>query len=244
MSELRLYVDPPAPGVENMRLDAQLLQRCTSGDIDGAVRIYAFSPPCLSLGRMQSEQDVDTAACVRDGVDVVRRPSGGRAVLHDREVTYAVVCRAADPDLGGRVRESCARIHRVIAAGLARLGVVTAARGESADERVAARARAAFADCFAQPSAHELVDQWGRKLVGSAQARRGGALLQHGSVLLARHRAGLYLLEGGAEERSSSLEDVLSREVDRGEVVDALVAAFGEVLGPRLRDMEPQRTPA
>src|SRR5450759_3314204 len=75
-----------------MLRDLALLDACARGEIRGAVRLYGFQPACLSLGRMQPVSDVDTEACVRDGVDVVRRPSGGRAVLHDQEVTYSVVC--------------------------------------------------------------------------------------------------------------------------------------------------------
>src|ERR1700681_4278533 len=122
-SDVLLILDDPAPGAENMRRDIELLHACASGEIDGALRIYGFTPPCLSLGRLQTESDVDLGACARDGVDVVRRPSGGRAVLHDQEVTYSVICRSTDPGFGGRVLESCSRIHEAVAAGLALLGV-------------------------------------------------------------------------------------------------------------------------
>src|ERR1019366_3935657 len=108
---LALIIDAPAPGEENMRRDQVLLDACARGATAGAVRLYGFDPACLSLGRMQSIEDVDLDACARDGVDVVRRPSGGRAVLHDQEVTYSVVCRSTDPTFGGLVLESCSRIH-------------------------------------------------------------------------------------------------------------------------------------
>jgi len=235
MSELQLVVAPPAAGAENMRRDTELLDRCARGETSGAVRIYSFDPPCLSLGSLQPESDVDQVACARDGVEVVRRPSGGRAVLHAREVTYAVVCRADDPDLGGRVLESCARIHHAVALGLQQLGVDTIARAASRDERAAARAGAALADCFARPSAHELMDTYGRKLVGSAQARRGRALLQHGSVLLERNGAARYLNGGADAAPSSSLSELMRRMPSRDEVVAALAAGFAAVLGSRLR---------
>src|ERR1039457_4034277 len=120
---LKLIIDAPAPGEENMRRDVSLLDACARGEIPGAVRLYGLRPACLSLGRMQPLDDVDLEACARDGIDVVRRPSGGRAVLHDQEVTYSVVCRSTDPIFGGRVLESCSRIHEAVAAGLAYLGV-------------------------------------------------------------------------------------------------------------------------
>ena len=239
MSELLLLLDPAAPGAENMRRDTELLDQCAQGDMTGAVRLYAFDPRCLSLGRLQPDDDVDLVACARDGVDVVRRPSGGRAVLHAREVTYAVVCRADDPQLGGRVLQSCARIHAAVALGLQQLGVNTIARAASHDERAEARMRAAFADCFARPSAHELLDMRGRKLVGSAQARRGGALLQHGSVLLEPHRAARYLLGRPVDSPSSSLTELMGRRPDRDEVTAALAAGFRAALGARLADPSP-----
>jgi lipoate-protein ligase A len=228
---LALIIDAPLPGAENMRRDGALLDACARGEIPGAVRLYGFSPACLSLGRMQPVTDVDLDACERDGVDVVRRPSGGRAVLHDQEVTYSVVCRSSDPIFGGRVLESCARIHKAVAAGLEILGIRTTPHALPADLRRDARDGAAVADCFARPAAHELLDDRGRKLVGSAQARRAGALLQHGSVLLEPPRAAAYLrgdavpAPGGAGVR-----EILGRRVSRDELVDALATGFRRAL--------------
>jgi len=229
---LELIIDAPDSGAENMRRDVALLERCARGGFRGAVRLYGFRPACLSLGRMQPLGDVNLGACERDGIDVVRRPSGGRAVLHDQEVTYCVVCRASDPVFGGRVLESCARIHRAVADGLALLGVVTAARAMPDDLRRDAREGAMIADCFARPAAHELLDERGRKLVGSAQARRGGALLQHGSVLLEPARAAAYLNAAGKPlPPGAGVRELLGREVTREELVEALAAGFAPYLG-------------
>jgi lipoyl(octanoyl) transferase len=228
---LEVLVDAPAPGEENMRRDLALLDACVRGEIPGAVRLYGFAPACLSLGRMQSIEDVDLDACARDGVDVVRRPSGGRAVLHDQEVTYSVVCKSTDPVFGGRVLESCSRIHEAVAAGLEVLGVQTTPRAMPANLRRDAREGAAVADCFARPAAHELLDDRGRKLVGSAQARRAGALLQHGSVLLEPPRAAAYLREDAASTRGGvGVRELLRRAVTREELVAALAAGFTSVL--------------
>ena len=140
---LELIVDAPARGEENMRRDLALLDACARGEIPGAVRLYGFFPACLSLGRMQPIDDVNLEACARDGVDVVRRPSGGRAVLHDQEVTYSVVCRSTDPVFGGRVLESCSRIHEAVAVGLATLGLHVTPRALPANLRRDAREGAA-----------------------------------------------------------------------------------------------------
>ena len=231
-SPLAMIIDAPAPGADNMLRDLRLLDSCARGEIPGAVRLYAFSPPCLSLGRMQPMTDVDLEACARDGVDVVRRPSGGRAVLHDQEVTYSVVCRSTDPVFGGRVLDACSRIHEAVAAGLALLGVRTVPRAMPANLRRDARNVAVAADCFARPAAHELLDDRGRKLVGSAQARRGGALLQHGSVLLEPPRAAAYLRGDAVVSLGGvGVRELLGRDVTREELVDALATGFGRVIG-------------
>ena len=228
---LELIIDTPAPGDENMRRDLALLGACARGEIRGAVRLYGFAPACLSVGRMQPMGDVDLDACKRDGVDVVRRPSGGRAVLHDQEVTYSVVCRSTDRVFGGRVLESCVRIHDAVASGLEILGVHTTPRAMPADLRRDARDGAAVADCFARPAAHELLDARGRKLVGSAQARRAGALLQHGSVLLEPPRASGYL-HGDAVPTVGGVgvREILGRPVSREELVAALAEGFSQAI--------------
>jgi lipoate-protein ligase A len=239
---LELIIDAPAPGDENMRRDLALLDACARGAMPGAVRLYGFAPACLSLGRMQPMSDVDLEACRRDGVDVVRRPSGGRAVLHDQEVTYCVVCRSSDPIFGGRVLESCARIHDAIAEGLETLGVRTTPRAMPANVRRDARDVAAVADCFARPAAHELLDDQGRKLVGSAQARRAGALLQHGSVLLEAPRAAGYL-RGNASPSIGGVgvRELLRRDVSRDELVDALAEGLRRALDAPLRRIDRPR---
>ena len=234
---LTLVLDRRARGDANMARDLALLEACARGEVAGAVRIYGFAPPCVSVGRLQPMSDVNVERCARDGVDVVRRPSGGRAVLHDQEVTYGVVCATSDPDFGGGVLESCARIHAAVAAGLRTLGIATTAQGRPRDLRAHARMLSASADCFAQPAAHELLDARGCKLVGSAQARRGRALLQHGSVLLDPPRAGTYLRAGAAPgSASTGVRGLLGRPVSEREVRSALVAGFAAVLGTRLSD--------
>lgn len=233
-----LVLDGPGSGADQMRTDIEHLRRCASDATAGVIRLYWFTPPCLSLGRLEPMTDVDLDACARDGVDVVRRPSGGRAVLHDDEVTYAVVCRIDDPDFGGDVMTSCARVHHAVALGLALLGISTIPHALETGERRAARAGAAHADCFARPGAHELLDDAGRKLVGSAQARRGGALLQHGSVLLSPSRAARYLnleTDSASATRnvppaSPGLRALAGRELTRDEVALALADGFRQIL--------------
>ncbi|MFN2582967.1 MAG: biotin/lipoate A/B protein ligase family protein [Candidatus Dormibacteria bacterium] len=234
--QLQVRVDGGASGAENMRRDMEMVRQCANGAVGRVLRLYWFDPPCLSIGRMQQPGDVDVEACRRNGIDVVQRPSGGRAVLHLDEVTYALVCRTDDPDFGGDVLTSCARMHEAVARGLRALGAVTTPHSVAGAASADARASASVADCFARPAAHELLDSDGAKLVGSAQARLGGALLQHGSVLLQPSRAARYLRE--ASDHRSAARDAPStrglyalagRRFDRSEVAAALAAGFSQI---------------
>lgn len=157
-----------------MALDEALLDRARrSGEV--VLRVYAWSRPTLSLGRHQRAAGHYDAARARAlGVDIVRRPTGGRAVLHHRELTYSVTAPVGA--LGGLVA-SYACINRLLTAALGALGV------DAAPARTGVAPPPGTAPCFEQPVAGEIV-AGGRKLVGSAQLREGGALLQHGSILV------------------------------------------------------------
>src|SRR5689334_1384677 len=171
----RLLVTPAAPGVENMALDEALMSRARQTG-DWALRIYAWSAPTISLGRNQSAiRQYDRDQIRKRGLAVVRRPTGGRAILHHREITYSVT---APTDAAGTERESYARINRLLVHALTSLGVKAhvAPRTE--------RARMPDATpCFERPAEGELTFD-GRKIAGSAQWRADGALLQHGSILV------------------------------------------------------------
>ena len=171
----RLLLSPPGAAAENMALDAALMDRALRTG-DTVLRVYGWQQPSLSLGRNQTARDVYDPERARElGVAIVRRPTGGRALLHWREVTYSVT---APVDASAPLRESYARINRLLVDGLRRLGV----RAELA--RPASRAPLpGDAPCFETPTEGELVCG-DRKLVGSAQWRDRGALLQHGSILV------------------------------------------------------------
>jgi lipoate-protein ligase A len=170
-----LLLTPPLPGAENMALDEALLERARETG-DAVFRVYSWSEPTLSFGRNQSVRASYSADRIRaHGVSVVRRPTGGRSLLHHREITYSVT---APLGADGPLRESYARINRLLVDGLRRLGVPVevAVPGDRALPPSAS-------PCFERPAAGELVvDE--RKLVGSAQWRDEGALLQHGSILV------------------------------------------------------------
>src|SRR6266480_5527817 len=173
-----LLVQPKGrPGAENMALDQGLLEEA---DRTGRalLRLYRFDPPCLSLGRNEpAAARYDPAALAERRLDVVRRPTGGRAVWHEHEVTYAV---AAPVAAFGSLRHAYHTIHARIAAALRSLGAdaTLAPHQPRPSSRVDQPT-----PCFATPVGGEVLVA-GRKLVGSAQVRKGNAFLQHGSILL------------------------------------------------------------
>ena len=129
----RLIVDGEADGATNMAVDEAILSHVSEGRSQPTLRFYAWSPPCLSLGRSQPLADVDLAACRAAGVDIVRRPTGGRAILHTDELTYSVALPQDDPRVAGDVVDSYRRISEGLLAGLHQLDVeAVQAVGQSA----------------------------------------------------------------------------------------------------------------
>lgn len=164
-------------GARNMALDHALFESVQRSGRP-VLRLYGWSPPCLSLGRNQHAAGLyDEARAAAAGVDIVRRPTGGLAVLHDRELTYCVLAPLAP--FGG-ARAAYAAINRALVHGLRLLGVPAALA--ATQERIDPRAHAAR-PCFDRPAAGEVI-AGGRKLVGSAQRCERRTLLQHGSILL------------------------------------------------------------
>ena len=205
-----------------MALDEALMGRARSSG-ESVLRVYQWAGPALSLGRNQRAAGLyDLAAARNRGVVFVRRPTGGRALLHHREITYSVTAPATT---AASTRESYDWINRLLVDGLSQLGV---------DARIVeGGTRAALPDatpCFASPAAGELV-VGGRKLVGSAQWRDSGAMLQHGSILIEDDQAlaaSLLIEKGPASPRPATLVELLGRAPDAGEVMSALVKALDQ----------------
>ena len=177
-STWRLVLHDEADGATNMAIDEAILTAVVEGASPATLRLYAWSPPCLSLGRSQSLSDANLAACRAVGVDIVRRPTGGRAILHTDELTYCVAAAASEPRVSGGVLEVYHRLTDGLLCALHSLGIAA----EEAGTRPAGEA-ATSAACFRVPSAHEIVLS-GRKLLASAQCRQAGWVLQHGSLPL------------------------------------------------------------
>ncbi|HUQ48000.1 MAG TPA: hypothetical protein VM053_07125 [Gemmatimonadaceae bacterium] len=216
----RLMLVPPRGGVENMARDTGLMDRARETG-ESVFSVYSWERPTLSLGRNQTAVGkYDLHAIQGRGMDVVRRPTGGRALLHDREVTYSVTAPTSPHESLG---ESYYRINSLLLEALFSLGV---------EARVAAAVRPALPPgeipCFAEPSKGELVSE-GRKLVGSAQVRENGALLQHGSILIEDDQALIGRVSltapSGDAAPAATLSAALGRVPEVAEVAEALFAA-------------------
>lgn len=220
------------PGPDNMALDEAMAGVARdAGDV--LVRVYGWARPTLSLGRHQraaGQYDIDAAR--RLGIDIVRRPTGGRAVLHWREITY---CVAAPDDLLGPLREAYGTINTVLVHALARLGVnAQVAAPDGPPPRPFAGA------CFEEPVAGE-ISAGGRKLVGSAQWRADGALLQHGSILIDDDQPlanQIMTAPAPAPAPAATLRSLTGRAPTLHEFRDAMGAAIEEGLG-RATDLVP-----
>jgi lipoate-protein ligase A len=230
MRQWRLIYDCPTCGPRSMALDEAILM----GDFpQPTLRLYAWEPFCLSLGYGQRAADVDKERLNAHGWDIVRRPTGGRAILHGDELTYSLVLPAGHALGTGSVVDSYRRISRALVTVLEDLG----ARPE-ADHR-AERVRSG-AVCFETPSHYEVTVQ-GRKLIGSAQLRREAGILQHGSLPLtvdiARICDVLYYPDEASREvardqvraRAITLSDALGGEAITWQAAaDVLVSGFAD----------------
>lgn len=237
-TQWRLLRHTPAPGAWNMAVDEAILQGVIAGDSPPTLRLYAWQPACVSLGYAQPIADVDRAALAARGWEVVRRPTGGRAILHTDELTYSVIGPDSEPCLAGGVLESYQRLSGGLLAALQQLAVPV----------VAGRKNGMMPGgdpnpvCFEVPSDYELTVD-GRKLVGSAQARRGGAVLQHGTLPLegdirritaVLHFADEAQRQAAAERvaaRAATVSGALGREVAWDEAAAAFESGFGGALG-------------
>jgi lipoate-protein ligase A len=250
-------------GAMNMALDEALWRGCQLGTSPPTVRVYAWETPTLSIGHGQRvSRDIDLAALERLKIPLVRRPTGGRAVLHDRELTYSIVLRdEVGEGLRGAWREEktqdispltlqkgsiladYALISRGLLLCLQRLGVPA----KVSPPEVRPGRQVGKGACFLSASAYEVVvpegdSGQGKKIIGSAQRRGGGALLQHGSLLLDLDIETLSLLfktrapESRARlaqdlsQKTASLREALGREVSYPEAALALKGGFEEAL--------------
>ncbi len=238
----RLLLEPvPMRGAWNMAVDEAILEATGRRDCLPTLRLYAWTPACLSLGYAQPVRDVDLGNLERNGWDLVRRPTGGRAVLHVEELTYSVSGPVDEPRLEGTVLDSYYRLAAALLAALKNLGLPVELQEQKNQVKGAVNPV-----CFQTPSTYEITLD-GKKLIGSAQVRRRESMLQHGSLPLtgdlgrvtqvlrypdenARRKARATLLQD-----ATTIENALGRVISWEDASRAFIDAFTHTLDLSLK---------
>ncbi|MFN4179542.1 MAG: biotin/lipoate A/B protein ligase family protein [Armatimonadota bacterium] len=222
----RLIYSPALSGAWNMAIDEAMLLAHVAGLTPPTLRLYRWQPPAVSLGLLQPFEAVNEEACRQLGFDIVRRPSGGGAVLHQHETTYAVVVDGRLCPYGSSVLSTYRWLAEGLKAGLKRLGVDI-----SSPPLPYPAVPSTEPFCFVRLTDADLIVN-GRKIGGSAQARKRNFLLQHGSIPLQLDIDAIERIFGSMERgRFTCVEEVLGRNVNLDEFGEALVQGFSEALG-------------
>ena len=232
-----------------MAVDEAILEASGRGLVPPTLRLYAWAPPCLSLGYAQPVSDAVPAVLDQRGWDLVRRPTGGRAILHTDELTYSVAGPQGEPRLAGSVLES----YRLLAAALLRALQILGIPAQAEEQPGALASLPGQTDqnpvCFEVPSNYEITVQ-GKKLIGSAQARRKDGVLQHGSLPLygdlTRIVQALAFPDAAAQaraagrllQRAATAEHILGRPLDWEQAAQAFAEAFAQALNLELKPAE------
>lgn len=229
MKAWRLILDEACDGSWNMAVDAAMLSARARGETPPTLRLYRWRKPTVSLGRFQSVGDLDTEALRAFGVDVVRRPTGGRGVLHDDELTYSVVAGFEDGIPRG-VMSSYRLLSRALAEAYRRLGVPAEITARPRGDRAAGA-------CYLHATQADL-SLGAAKLSGSAQVWESDACLQHGSFVRSRdvrREARIFQLDEDAAMRlattTATLADVLRDPPGTDRIAEVIQMSFEEILG-------------
>jgi len=238
MTTWRLLHTPPSSGAWNMAVDESILEHIQRGKSKPTLRLYAWNPPCLSLGRAQPFADVDMERLKSRGWEVVRRVTGGRAILHTDELTYSVIGSTDEPMLAGGVLESYNRIAQALLYAVQSLSVPVEMKAHE-DGHTSQNQNPV---CFEVPSTYEITVN-GKKLIGSAQARKKEGVLQHGSLPLTGDLtricdALVFQNESARDDakarlmaRATTIESVLGVETAWETAAQAFIRSFESKLG-------------
>jgi lipoate-protein ligase A len=229
----RLLITPPSPGSWNMAVDEAILDSISQNLSLPCLRLYSWDPPCLSIGYAQPIADIDRPRLAELGWDWVRRPTGGRAILHTDELTYAVIAPMTESRVSGSVLESYLRLSKPLLSALHSLNIPALAQPVSTSRKKQDPA----AVCFEVPSNYEIIVE-GKKLVGSAQARRKNVVLQHGTLPLygdLTRIINVLAYENNDQRReaasrllshATTVEAVLGEKIDWKRAAEVFIAAF------------------
>ncbi|MEP7288902.1 MAG: biotin/lipoate A/B protein ligase family protein [Chloroflexota bacterium] len=227
----RLIVDPSCDGATNMAIDEAILESVGRGESMPTLRLYRWQPACLSLGYAQPAADADRERLAAQGWDIVRRMTGGRAILHTDELTYSVALPTSHPLVEGSIPDSYRRLSSALLAALLHIGL------DAHADKQERRSAPVGPVCFEVPSNYEITAE-GKKLIGSAQVRKANAALQHGSLPLygdvSRICEVLFFADEAARQkarervlrRATTLSEALHRTVEWDEAAQAVIESF------------------
>ncbi len=253
--EWRLIKGNYHTGFMNMAIDEAIMIAHREGLVPPTIRFYQWSPPAVSLGYFQDlKKEIDVNACKNMGIDIIRRATGGKAVLHDKELTYSFIIRENHPLVNNSILETYKKISGGMIRGLSYLGITAELvplkekiKSDSLDKEK--NSEIPYPDiksiCFSVPSQYE-VQVEGKKIVGSAQVRKKEIVLQHGSLLIELEKDKLFSvfnfpsvqIREGLKTRfnATSLEEILKRKISFSELSEILPRGFEEEFGVKLSE--------
>jgi len=238
----RLIVNAPAQGAWNMAVDEAILESTTSHLQPATLRFYSWNPFCLSLGHGQSIKDIDEESLQEHGWDLVRRPTGGKAILHADEFTYCICAPQNDPHVQGSVLESYRHLSQGLMGALQNIGLAAS----SEPHKDPSERNTTQPICFEVPSDYEITLN-GKKIIGSAQARKKNGILQHGAIPLFGDIARItdVLQYSSEEERALSrsqliahattLQEQAGRKITWKNLAQAFVCGFEKALDVKIK---------
>jgi len=239
----------------NMAIDEAIMIAHREGLVPPTIRFYQWSPPAVSLGYFQDlQKEIDVDTCKDMGIDIVRRPTGGKAVLHDKELTYSFIIRESHPLVNNSILETYKKISGGMIRGLSYLGIKAELvplreKLRSASLSNGNKSEIRHSDfksiCFSVPSQYE-VQVESKKIVGSAQVRKKEIVLQHGSLLIELEKDKLFSVFNfpSAQIRdrlktrfnATSLEEILKKKINFSELSEILPRGFEEEFGVKLTE--------
>ena len=238
----RLIVNAPAEGAWNMAVDEAILESTANLLQPTTLRLYSWNPSCLSLGYAQSINDIDETRLIARGWGLVRRPTGGKAILHADELTYSICSSEKDPHVQGSILESYRHLSKGLMATLQNIGLTA----NSEPHKTPSERNTTKPFCFEVPSDYEITLNE-KKIIGSAQARKKNGVLQHGAIPLFGDitRITEVLRYTSEEDRATSrtllqnhattVEEQSGQKITWKQLAYALIDGFGNALDVEIR---------
>ena len=208
-------------GADNMRIDSELLEEAISKNYaEPIIRFYGWEPACVSFGRNQKEENIDTDFCTKHNIETVRRVTGGRGLLHDDEVTYSFVCPCNYLEGGESIIKSYKEISSAIMFGFKSIGIELELGGKK-------KVNTSFDYCMSLSTGADLTYN-DKKLIGSAQFRKQNYLLQHGSILFSYNKQVVDSIFKDTDISTITCINEINPNLTRKDIVEAMKLGFKE----------------